>query len=56
MSQDCRDFDFKNCTLAGGLVDVARRCYLKSEVNETFWNDLQTSNHSSRMPADEYFQ
>ena len=53
---DCRDFDFKNCTLLGGRIDVNRNCYLKSDINDSFWNELDGLYNSSRLPADEYFQ
>jgi hypothetical protein len=56
MCLDCRDFDFKNCTLLEGLVDSDRNCHIKSETNASYWNELELMKNASRLPADEYFQ
>ncbi|XP_047482292.1 sodium- and chloride-dependent glycine transporter 1-like isoform X1 [Penaeus chinensis] len=51
----CKEFNSRNCTLAGGLMNVTGNCVFPDMVTADEWNNLNKSLSYLKSPADEFF-
>ncbi|XP_063596316.1 sodium- and chloride-dependent glycine transporter 1-like isoform X2 [Penaeus indicus] len=54
-SEFCKEFNSRNCTLAGGLMNVTGNCVFPDMVTADEWNALNKSLSYLKSPADEFF-
>ncbi|XP_076065864.1 sodium- and chloride-dependent glycine transporter 1-like isoform X1 [Oratosquilla oratoria] len=54
-SQFCKKFNSRNCTLAGGLMNLTGECIYPNMTTTDEWNALNESVSSLKSPADEFF-
>ena len=55
-SEDCRRFDTKNCTEAGGIMLVEEECIFQKDVTIDVWKNMTETAKNGKMPSDEFFQ
>ncbi|XP_042892117.1 sodium- and chloride-dependent glycine transporter 1-like isoform X1 [Penaeus japonicus] len=54
-SEFCKEFNSRNCTLAGGLMNVTGICIFPDTVTAEEWDALNKSLSYLKSPADEFF-
>lgn len=53
---DCKEFNSRNCSLNGGMMNLTGVCIFPNMTTAEEWDALNATTSSLKSPAHEYFQ